>query len=634
MTEPKKEPNSTPRLPITGIYWLYAGLFVSFLIMMWLNRAPVPEISWNRFEQELLAANVVDRVEVLNEKRVQVFLKEDALTRSELDDLGRGEGPHAFFNIGSVEVFRRDIDAAEERMGRSERLSITYREEQNWWSGLLGWLFPLLIILVFWLYILRNAGGMRGGVNPMSNFGQSKAKEMDLSKGAKVTFNDVAGIEEAKEEIYELVKFLKDPDRYSRLGAKMPKGVLLVGPPGTGKTLLAKAVAGEAGVPFFSLTGSEFVEMFVGVGAARMRDLFEKAKAKAPSIIFIDEIDTIGRARGKANAFNSNDEREGTLNQLLAELDGFDTETGIVVLAATNRGDILDPALLRAGRFDRHIYLELPNVQEREGIFRVHLRPLKLSGDVDPASLAAQTPGFSGADIANICNEAALIAVRLEKKAVDRQDFMNAIDRVVAGLEKKSKVIRPDEKRRIAFHEAGHVTVSWYLPHSHPVLKVSIIPRGRSLGAAWFLPEERHIQTRSEFMASICTALGGRAAESLYFDEVSSNALDDLEKATKMAYAMVALYGLSEAFPNRSFHDSSGEQSFHKPYSEETAAKIDQAVQSTLDEAYKQTLAILKEHEKAHQALAEKLIEQEIVLRDELETLFGEPAAYTRSRSS
>lgn len=627
----KKKDDARPKLPgMGGIYWIYLALFGGFLILFFFNNTSVPEITWNRFELEMLAENSVAKVEVVNEKRVNVFLREEALSRPEFENMPEGAGPHCFFNIGSVEVFRSDMDEAQERLNLDGQVSITYREEENWWSGLLGWLFPILIIVLFWLYILRGAGGMRGGGNPMMNFGQSKAREMDMSKGTKVTFKDVAGIEEAKEEIYELVKFLKDPQRYSRLGAKMPKGVLLVGPPGTGKTLLAKAVAGEAGVPFFSLTGSEFVEMFVGVGAARMRDLFEKAKAKAPSIIFIDEIDTIGRARGKASALNSNDEREGTLNQLLAELDGFDTDTGIVVLAATNRGDILDPALLRAGRFNRHIYLELPNLHEREGIFEVHLRPLKLDEKVDAASLAAQTPGFSGADIANICNEAALIAVRREKDAVDRQDFMDAIDRVVAGLEKKSKVISAAEKRRIAFHEAGHVTVSWYLPHSHPVMKVSIIPRGKSLGAAWFLPEERNIQTRSEFIASICTALGGRAAESLYFEEVSSNALDDLERATKMAYAMVTLYGLSSAFPNISFHDSGGEQSFHKPYSEKTSEALDAEVRRILDEAYEQTLEILKAHADEHKALAERLIEKEIVQREELKEIFG----YTKSRSS
>ena len=467
-----------------------------------------------------------------------------------------------------------------------------------------------------------------GGANPFE-FGKSKAKLMDSTNKSKVTFEDVAGLEEAKVEIREIVEFLKNPKFYTRLGAKIPKGVILVGPPGTGKTLLAKAVAGEAQVPFFHISGSEFVEMFVGVGASRVRDLFKKAKAKSPSIIFIDEIDAIGRARGSAFSIRSNDERESTLNQLLTEMDGFGTNTGVIVLAATNRADILDKALLRPGRFDRHIYLELPGMVERRAIFEVHLKPLKLSSEIDVETLAAQTPGFSGADIANICNEAALIAARHGKDAIEPKDFMDATDRIIAGLEKKSKIISPEEKKIIAYHEAGHATVSWFLKHADELMKVSIVPRGKSLGAAWYLPEEHQIYTKAQFIDKICAALGGRAAEDLVFGEVSSGALDDLEKVTKQAYTMVAYYGLDEKIGNISFYDSTGqyEQSLQKPYSEATAQLIDEEVRKLVKEAYARTKTVLAKHRKELKELAELLLEKEVVVKADLEKVFGKRKA-------
>lgn len=460
----------------------------------------------------------------------------------------------------------------------------------------------------------------------MMKFGQSKARVMEQGEESKVTFKDVAGLEEAKEEIYELVNFLKAPDKYQRLGAKIPKGILLLGPPGTGKTLLAKAVAGEAGVPFFSLSGSEFIEMFVGVGAARVRDLFQKAKSRTPSIIFIDEIDTIGRARSGTSVFHESDERDSTLNQLLAELDGFGTNTGVIVLAATNRGDILDPALLRPGRFDRHIQLELPNLTERKAIFEVHMKPLTLAADVEIDTLATQTPGFSGADIANICNEAALIAAHREKEKIEKKDFLDAIERVIGGMEKRSKIITPEEKKRIAFHEAGHVTTSWFLKHSQPVHKVSIIPRGKSLGAAWYLPEEHQIVTKSEFFDALCTALGGRAAEEIFFEEISSNAIDDLEKATNQAYSMVLNYGLSDVLRNLSYYDSTGKmrQSLTKPYSEKTAEKIDEEVQAIIDRAFATSKEILTTHKERVEALATRLIEKETLQKEEIQEVLGE----------
>ncbi len=620
-------------MPKSNFIWIYLIIMMAITWLWFAWPTTLPEITWRQFETEMLANHDVEKLEVINNERVEVYILERKLSHERYKDVprqffGRGPatGPHYYFNIGSVEVFNDNLNRAQEEFSQDQIIPITYTKRTNWWQGLGSWLFFFGILLAFWFLMLRGMGRVKGpGGSSIFNFGQSRARVLEKGEKSSVTFSDVAGTEEAKEEIFELVQFLKNPEGYRRLGAKIPKGVLLVGPPGTGKTLLAKAVAGEAGVPFFSLSGSEFIEMFVGVGAARMRDLFGKAKNKAPSIIFIDEIDTIGRSRGRANAFQANDERESTLNQMLAELDGFAPNTGVIVLAATNRGDILDPALLRPGRFDRIIHLELPNLKEREAIFDVHLSPIKIGNDVDVGMLAAQTPGFSGADIANICNEGALIAARKEKEQVERQDFLDALDRVVGGLEKKSKIISPEEKKRVAYHEAGHVTASWYLKHAHPILKVSIIPRGRSLGAAWYLPEEHQIITKSQFLDMICAALGGRAAEDLVFDEVSSNALDDLEKVTKQAYNMVASYGLSDQIRNISFYDSTGrtEQALHKVYSEKTAEKIDDEVQKLVDESYKRTIGILTRHRGELDTLAQRLMDKEIVYKEELAKIFG-----------
>lgn len=621
---PKSSPN---------FWWVYF-LLIFFFMWFWISQSntSVPQISWNRFEKEMLATGKVERLDVVNNQWVEVYLKSAEVDSAKkatqnIFDRTQPKGPQFFFNIGSVEVFYNQLEKAKAEFPEAGELVVTYSRRQNWGSALLPWLLPIGILFLFWMYLLRGVSGrMRGSDSSVFNFGQTRAREMEEGKNPKVTFEDIAGLEEAKEEIFELVKILKNPEKFERLGAKIPKGILLLGPPGTGKTLLAKAVAGEAGVPFFSLSGSEFIEMFVGVGAARVRDLFKKAKAKAPSIIFIDEIDTIGRVRGSANIFQSNDERESTLNQLLAELDGFDTNTRVIILAATNRGDVLDPALLRPGRFDRHIQLELPNLVERTAIFEVHMKPLKLAADVDKDLLAAQTPGFSGADIANICNEAALIAAQREKEEIERKDFMDAIDRVIGGLEKRSKIITPEEKNRIAYHEAGHVTASWFLEHAQPVLKVSIIPRGRSLGAAWYLPEEHQIITKSEFFDSLCSALGGRAAEEIVFDEVSSNAIDDLEKVTKQAYMMVMNYGLSDELRNISYYDSTGKvkDSLHKPYSEKTAEKIDAEVQAIIDKAYEKTKMILNSHRDRLDKLARVLVEKEILQKEEIKQILGE----------
>ncbi|MGA9326499.1 MAG: ATP-dependent zinc metalloprotease FtsH [Salegentibacter sp.] len=628
--QPKK--TALPKKPSFSFGWIYI-LLIFFLSWFWIFRSQssVPQISWKNFEKEMLAPGKVERLDVVNNRRVEVYMKNAVKDTSATATKSIFErevaGPQYFFNIGSVEVFYDQLQKAEEKYPATADIAVTYSTRQNWMSEILPWLIPMGLLFLFWMYLLRGMGSrMKGGDSSIFNFGQTKARLLEEDRESKVTFKDVAGLEEAKEEIYELVNFLKSPEKYEKLGAKIPKGILLLGPPGTGKTLLAKAVAGEAKVPFFSLSGSEFIEMFVGVGAARVRDLFKKAKSRAPSIIFIDEIDTIGRARGNVNIFQSNDERESTLNQLLAELDGFDTNTRVIVLAATNQGDILDQALLRPGRFDRHIQLELPNYKERTAIFQVHMKPLKLAEDVNEELLASQTPGFSGADIANICNEAALIAAHRDKDSVHRQEFFDAIDRVIGGLEKRSKIITPEEKKRIAYHEAGHVTAGWFLEHAQPILKVSIIPRGRSLGAAWYLPEEHQIITKSEFFDSICAALGGRASEDLVFEEVSSNAIDDLEKVTKQAYAMVMNYGLSDEIRNISYYDSTGKskQALHKAYSEKTAEKIDSEVQQIIDRAYEKTKEILSSHRTQLDALAGALMEKEILQKEEIKAILGE----------
>jgi ATP-dependent metalloprotease FtsH len=490
------------------------------------------------------------------------------------------------------------------------------------------WIIPFLLIVGIWVYMLRRMGGGGAGGGGGSNIfsvGKSKAQIFDKETSVKVDFHDVAGLEEAKVEIREIVEFLKNPTKYTELGGKIPKGALLVGPPGTGKTLLAKAVAGEASVPFFSMSGSDFVEMFVGVGASRVRDLFKQAKEKAPCIVFIDEIDAVGRARGRNPNFGSNDERENTLNQLLTEMDGFGSNSGVIILAATNRADVLDKALLRAGRFDRQIHVELPDLNERRAIFGVHIKPIKVDKTVDVDFLAKQTPGFSGADIANVCNESALIAARHDKKAVDKQDFLDAVDRIIGGLEKRNKIIKDVEKRTIAWHEAGHATVSWMLEHAHPLVKVTIIPRGRALGAAWYLPEERQITTTEQMLDEMCATLAGRASEDLTFDKISTGALNDLERVTKQAYAMISYFGMSEKIGNLSYYDSSGQQeySFNKPYSEKTAETIDEEVKALIDAQYERAKSILKKNKKGLKALAEILLEKEVIFSDNLAVIFG-----------
>ncbi len=503
-------------------------------------------------------------------------------------------------------------------------IQIGSEEEINYIGNILSFILPIIILVVIWMFVMRRmSGGGGGGGGQIFNIGKSKAQVYEGSKSTNTTFKDVAGLQGAKEEIVEIVEFLKNPKRYTELGAKIPKGALLVGPPGTGKTLLAKAVAGEAKVPFFSLSGSDFVEMFVGVGASRVRDLFKQAKEKAPSIIFIDEIDAIGRARGKNNSFGSNDERENTLNQLLTEMDGFGTNSGVIILAATNRADVLDSALMRAGRFDRQIYVDMPDLNERKEIFQVHLKPIKLEPGIDIDFLARQTPGFSGADIANLCNEAALIAARKNKKFVQKQDFLDAVDRIVGGLEKKNKIITKEEKKTIAFHEAGHATISWLLEHASPLVKVTIVPRGQSLGAAWYLPEERSITTSEQILDEMCSALGGRAAEQLIFGKISTGALSDLEKVTKQGYAMVSIYGLNERIGNISFYDSQGRDSFTKPYSDETARVIDEEVSKMIEAQYARALTILTENKDKLTTLAEKLLSSEVIFKEDLVEIFG-----------
>jgi cell division protease FtsH len=624
-----------PRKKGFGWWWIYI-LVVGLLVVPTLinSFSSVEEITWQQFEKNVLSRKAVDKIVVVNNERADVYIKREFATDSAFRGvfkkaLGGGyrQGPQYSFNIGSVESFERRMDEAQKDLPASERVPVSYSKQSNWLWNVMSWILPLVLLYALWSFLLRRAGGMGSGAGGTSifNFGRSTATLVEKEK-SNITFDDVAGLEEAEMEVREIIDFLKNPETFTKLGAKIPKGVILVGPPGTGKTLLAKAVAGEAQVPFFTISGSEFVEMFVGVGASRVRDLFKRAKEKAPCIIFIDEIDAIGRSRGKgAFLSGANDERESTLNQLLTEMDGFGTNTGVIVLAATNRADMLDPALLRPGRFDRHIYLELPNLKEREEIFKVHLRPLVIDNSIETSFLAAQTPGFSGADIANICNEAALIAARKKKTKIDRQDFLDAIDRVVAGLEKKSKIISPEEKKIIAYHEAGHAVTSWVLKHVDPLIKVSIIPRGKSLGAAWYLPEEKQLRSETAFAEHLCATLGGRAAEEITFGEVSSGALDDLEKVTKEAYMMVAFYGFNKRLGNISFYDSTGERdmSLQKPFSEETGKLIDEEVRKLVNDSYERAKEILRKNQDSLRKLAELLLQKETVFKEDIEGIMG-----------
>jgi cell division protease FtsH len=633
--KPAGKNSQEPKKPKFSPYWIYAGIILIFLGIQFFAGGGFNEPSkTNPAEFETYLENGdVKRVVIVNRKMAQVFLTDEAKakdTHKKTEDskfLPAAGTPDYTFEFGDLQNFENMISDA--KKNNSISTVVTYKTESNVWGDILLTLLPFVLIIGIWIFIMRRMSGAGGGGGPggqIFNIGKSKAKLFDQNTDVKVSFKDVAGLEGAKEEVQEIVDFLKNPDKYTNLGGKIPKGALLVGQPGTGKTLLAKAVAGEAKVPFFSLSGSDFVEMFVGVGASRVRDLFKQAKDKSPAIIFIDEIDAIGRARGKNNMSGSNDERENTLNQLLTEMDGFGTNTNVIVLAATNRADVLDKALMRAGRFDRQIYVDLPDVRERKEIFEVHLRPLKkVAEELDVDFLAKQTPGFSGADIANVCNEAALIAARKGNKAVGKQDFLDAVDRIVGGLEKKNKIITKDEKKAIAFHEAGHATVSWMLEHAAPLVKVTIVPRGQSLGAAWYLPEERLIVRPDQMLDEMCATMGGRAAEKVIFNKISTGALSDLEKVTKQARAMVTIYGLSEKVGNITYYDSSGqnEYNFSKPYSEKTSELIDKEISEIVEKQYERAIELLSHHKDKLTELAEILLEKEVIFKDDLEKIFG-----------
>ncbi len=626
-----KNVNKKPKL---SSYWIYGLILAIFLFINLFSGGMGSTGTQTTPSQffEFLEEGDVERVMIVNKREAKVFLVPGAESKDAHKDARRpqllpmaGQAPNYQFEFGDLQNFENRLG---EIINQNElETVVNYETEQNVWGDFLLTLLPFVLIIGVWIFIMRRmssgSGGGAGG--QIFNIGKSKAKLFDQNTEVKTTFMDVAGLEGAKEEIQEIVDFLKNPEKYTALGGKIPKGALLIGPPGTGKTLLAKAVAGEAKVPFFSLSGSDFVEMFVGVGASRVRDLFKQAKEKSPSIIFIDEIDAIGRARGKSNFSGSNDERENTLNQLLTEMDGFGTNTNVIVLAATNRADVLDKALMRAGRFDRQIFVDLPDVRERKEIFKVHLRPLKKDDTVDTDFLAKQTPGFSGADIANVCNEAALVAARKNKKAVGKQDFLDAVDRIVGGLEKKNKIVTPDEKKAVAYHEAGHATVSWMLEHAAPLVKVTIVPRGRSLGAAWYLPEERLIVRPEQMLDEMCAALGGRAAEKVIFGKISTGALSDLEKVTKQARAMVTVYGLSDKVGNLTYYDSSGQNEFGftKPYSEQTAELIDKEISDIIEAQYQRAVDLLEANKDKLTQLAEVLLEKEVIFKDNLEKIFG-----------
>ncbi|MDA0316669.1 MAG: ATP-dependent zinc metalloprotease FtsH [Bacteroidetes bacterium] len=615
-------------------YWVYGiviGLFLVFNIFSGGFGASDGVTTTPSKFFKFLKDGDVQKVEIVNKREALVYLNDKAAkkqihSKTQTQNLiPIGTSPNYKFEFGDVQLFQKQLE--DTILERDLNTELNFRTETNAFGDLLLSIIPFVLIIGIWIFIMRriSGGGGPGGGGQIFNIGKSKAKLFDEKLETKTTFQDVAGLEGAKEEVQEIVDFLKNPEKYTALGGKIPKGALLVGPPGTGKTLLAKAVAGEAKAPFFSLSGSDFVEMFVGVGASRVRDLFKQAKEKSPSIIFIDEIDAIGRARGKSNFSGSNDERENTLNQLLTEMDGFGSNTNVIVLAATNRADVLDKALMRAGRFDRQIYVDLPDIRERKEIFEVHLKPLKKAKDLDTDFLSKQTPGFSGADIANVCNEAALIAARNNKKAVEKQDFLDAVDRIIGGLEKKNKIITPEEKKAVAFHEAGHATVSWMLEHAAPLVKVTIVPRGRSLGAAWYLPEERLIVRPEQMLDEMCAALGGRAAEKVIFDKISTGALSDLEKVTKQARAMVTVYGLSDKVGNLTYYDSSGqnEYGFTKPYSEQTAELIDKEISDIIEEQYQRAIALLEKNKDKLIELAEVLLKDEVIFKDNLEAIFG-----------
>lgn len=625
--------SNKPKQPFNP-YWIY-GVILLALGAMWIfgqDNYGGKEVKWSEFQQYINDNRIESVVVYSNKEAAEAVVRAESVPHVFGENASRvGNKPYVSVKIPSTESASEYIDKIKTEKGYD--IELRFDTTSELW-GILLTFAPFFLIIIFWIWMMRRMqsgpGGAGGGV---FSVGKSKAQLFDKDSAQKVTFKDVAGLSEAKEEVQEIVEFLKNPGSYTNLGGKIPKGALLVGPPGTGKTLLAKAVAGEANVPFFSISGSDFVEMFVGVGASRVRDLFRQAKEKAPCIVFIDEIDAVGRARGKNANMGSNDERENTLNQLLTEMDGFGSNSGVIILAATNRADILDKALLRAGRFDRQIYVELPDLNDRKEIFKVHLRPIKIDDSIDIEFLSRQTPGFSGADIANVCNEAALIAARKRKKFVQRDDFMNAVDRIVGGLEKKNKIITQKEKKSIAIHEAGHATLSWFLEHANPLVKVTIVPRGKALGAAWYLPEERQINTKDQMLDEMCALLGGRAAEELFIGQISSGAMNDLERVTKQSYAMITYMGMSDKLPNLSYYDSTGQEyQFSKPYSDDTAKLIDTEVKSMIAEQYDRAKQILTQQAEGHKQLAEILLEKEIIYADDLEKIFGTRPWVSRSQ--
>lgn len=630
-----KENSTTPKKPKFSSWWIYglvAVLLIAFQVFNSDNLASTEKTTTSELQEYLRNGDIQKIMIITNTNQAKVFLTDEALAKDVHRDVNdksflpsTGSVPQYTLDYGDLQIFQNEITDIKKENNLDT--IVEFGKESTAILDFLLSLLPFVLIIGIWIYLMRrmSGGGAGGGGGQIFNIGKSKAKLFDEKTDTRTSFKDVAGLEGAKEEVEEIVEFLRNPDKYTSLGGKIPKGALLVGPPGTGKTLLAKAVAGEAKVPFFSLSGSDFVEMFVGVGASRVRDLFKQAKDKSPAIIFIDEIDAIGRARGKNNFTGSNDERENTLNQLLTEMDGFGTNTNVIVLAATNRADVLDKALMRAGRFDRQIYVDLPDIRERKEIFEVHLRPIKTAETLDLDFLARQTPGFSGADIANVCNEAALIAARKEQKAVNKQDFLDAVDRIVGGLEKKNKIITPGEKETIAYHEAGHATTSWMLEHAAPLVKVTIVPRGQSLGAAWYLPEERLIVRPEQMLDEMCATMGGRAAEKVIFNKISTGALSDLEKVTKQARAMVTVYGLNDKIGNITYYDSSGQDpyGFSKPYSEETAKTIDEEISKIIEEQYQRAIKVLTENKDKLTTLAERLLEKEVIFKEDLEKIFG-----------
>lgn len=627
-----KKNNSSPKKPGGGapkfnFYWIYGIILAIFLILQFFPNEVAKKTNLNAV-LDMIEAKEIEKIDVINDKIAEVYLTEDALKNARHEEVAKKKGmfnekaPQYSFEIGDVQYFQESIDKADP----NRKVVVEFHNRPNWFQDILGWLLPIIVMVGIFLFVMRRmGGGAAGGGGQIFNIGKSRAQLFDKDAMVNVTFKDVAGLEEAKVEVMEIVDFLKNPKKYTNLGGKIPKGALLVGPPGTGKTLLAKAVAGEANVPFFSLSGSDFVEMFVGVGASRVRDLFRQAKEKAPCIIFIDEIDAIGRARGKNMVTGGNDERENTLNQLLTEMDGFGTDSGVIILAATNRPDVLDSALMRPGRFDRQIGIDRPDLVGREAIFKVHLKPLtKLATDVDPKKLSAQTPGFAGAEIANVCNEAALIAARRNKEAVDMQDFQDAVDRVIGGLEKKNKIISPEEKEIVAYHEAGHAIVGWFLEYADPLVKVSIVPRGvAALGYAQYLPKEQYLYRTEQLIDMMCMTLGGRAAEEVVFKKISTGAQNDLERITKMAYGMVTMYGMNEKVGNVSFNDPNNEFGFGKPYSEHTAELIDEEVRKLIASAYERTKGLLIEKRESLEIIAKELLKKEIIFQSDLEKLIG-----------